>query len=80
MNLLELFDRTEKNCEFYEQEKDNIALLNEIGVLRGIMYCIESVMGEENARGAVGWARYSQFDTLIRTQERLKANMKGEQE
>ena len=74
MNLLELFDRTTKNCEFYEQEQDNAALLNEIGVLRGIMYCIESVMGEENARSVIGWSRVVKFDTLIRTQVRLREN------
>lgn len=77
MSLLELFDRTFKNCEFYEQEHDNDALLNEIGVLRGIMYCIESVMGEENARSVVGWSRSVKFDTMIRMQVRLRE--KGEQ-
>lgn len=39
--LLSLYDRTLKNCEFYERENDKIHLLAEIGCLRGISYCLE---------------------------------------
>ena len=41
--ILNLFDRTIANCEFYEKEKQDMKLLNEIGCLRGIAYCLESV-------------------------------------
>jgi len=41
--LLEIFNRTMQNCEFYEAEKQDTKLLNEIGCLRGIAYCLESV-------------------------------------
>lgn len=33
--------RTIKNCKTYEQWKDKKHLLNEIGALRGIAYCLE---------------------------------------
>lgn len=36
-----LYDRTIKNCRFYEKEGDHLRLLNEIGCLRGIAYCLE---------------------------------------
>lgn len=39
--LNELFERTLKNCAFYEKEGKTISLANEIGVLRGIGYCME---------------------------------------
>ena len=40
--LNELFERTLKNCSFYEKEGKTINLVNEIGVLRGIgYYCME---------------------------------------
>ncbi len=39
----DIFERTLRNCEFYEKEKKPNALCNEIGVLRGIMYCMEIV-------------------------------------
>ena len=42
-SMLELFERTLKNCRFYKEEGDTARLLNEIGVLRGIAYCMEEV-------------------------------------
>ena len=41
--LLELFDRTMRNCLFYEREGKPNCLLNEIGVLRGICYALNEV-------------------------------------
>ena len=38
--LLQLFDRTMRNCLFYEKEGKTNCLLNEIGVLRGIDYVL----------------------------------------
>lgn len=76
LSLLELYDRTQKNCQFYEQQENAPALLNEIGVLRGIMYCIESAVGEENAVGTIGRIRHSEFLRLIQLQRILRE--KGE--
>jgi hypothetical protein len=42
-NLLEIYDRTIANCLFYERENKKAHLLNEIGVLRGVAYCLESM-------------------------------------
>lgn len=39
--LNSLYQRTLENCKFYETENKPLALLNEIGVLRGIAYCLE---------------------------------------
>ena len=41
--LMDLFKRTLSNCEFYENENRTTSLLNEIGVLRGIAYCLEAL-------------------------------------
>lgn len=40
--MKELYERTIRNCEYYEANKDFKRLLNEIGVLRGIAYCLEN--------------------------------------
>ena len=42
MKLMDLFNRTLSNCEFYENENRTTSLLNEIGVLRGIAYCLKT--------------------------------------
>lgn len=39
--LIESFERTLRNCSFYEKEGKAMSLANEIGVLRGIAYCME---------------------------------------
>lgn len=39
--MKEIYQRTINNCKFYLQENDK-RLLNEIGVLRGVCYCLES--------------------------------------
>lgn len=40
-NMIEAYNNTLKNCKFYEEQGNKNALLNEIGVLRGIFYCME---------------------------------------
>lgn len=40
--IMEIYERTMKNCFFYQERGFKDALLNEIGVLRGIMYCMEA--------------------------------------
>lgn len=40
--LFRMYSRTINNCHFYENEKMAECLLNEIGVLRGISYALET--------------------------------------
>lgn len=40
-SLKESYERTLNNCRFYEKENKPWSLMNEIGVLRGLMYAIE---------------------------------------
>ena len=42
-DLKELYNRTMNNCDFYKSENNAAALLNEIGVLRGIGYCMDAI-------------------------------------
>ena len=44
--FLELYERTYNNCVFYRESGKKKELLNEIGALRGIAYCIEAAVGE----------------------------------
>lgn len=46
--LLYLYNRTMKNCRFYMENGKEDHLLNEIGVLRGIAYCMEAVLDGGN--------------------------------
>lgn len=39
----EIYKRTMQNCLFYQEKGFEDALLNEIGVLRGVVYCMETV-------------------------------------
>jgi hypothetical protein len=41
--LIDIFERTKRNCSYYEKEKKHMSLMNEIGCLRGIAYCLEAV-------------------------------------
>ena len=42
-SVTEAYGNTLKNCKYYEDNKDYTALLNEVGVLRGIVYCMETI-------------------------------------
>ena len=42
-NIQAIYDRTLRNCMFYLSEGKEISLANEIGVLRGIVYCMEEL-------------------------------------
>ena len=44
--MKDIFERTKNNCRFYEKEGKQSSLLNEIGVLRGIAYCLEVMTGK----------------------------------
>jgi hypothetical protein len=68
--LIEIYERTLQNCLFYEKEDKKEDLLNEIGALRGISYCLE----------AVGICTHNeQFLRLIDLQQKLKTNLKEEE-
>ena len=40
--LYRLYNRTLNNCMYYEEERKTLELINEIGVLRGIAYCLQA--------------------------------------
>lgn len=42
-SFIESYTRTLNNCKFYEKEGKYWSLMNEIGVLRGLMYGMEMV-------------------------------------
>lgn len=46
MNIVEIYERTKANCSYYEREGKRLSLLNEIGVLRGVAYCLEVMTGK----------------------------------
>ena len=64
--LRKLYERTMSNCQFYEREGKQAHLLNEIGVLRGIAYCMEA-FGEPPFQDP-------EFLRLISLQENFKKN------
>ena len=64
----ELFERTLNNCKFYRREKDIAGLLNEIGVLRGIAYCMEA---------ADMCPHTEEFVEFIRLQQEMKSHAAG---
>ena len=39
--LMGIYERTLNNCKFYEKQEDRAHLLNEVGCLRGVAYCME---------------------------------------
>ena len=39
--MMSIYMRTLNNCKFYQKKEMKASLLNEIGVLRGIAYCLE---------------------------------------
>lgn len=45
--LMNLYSRTISNCRYYKSKGMKNSLLNEIGVLRGILYCIEGILEED---------------------------------
>ena len=63
--MLDIYKRTLNNCEFYEKENKPLNLLNEIGVLRGVAYCLE-------AAGLDFAFNNSRFEHFIKVQQELK--------
>lgn len=67
--LFKIYNRTYRNCVFYKEEHNEPALLNEIGVLRGIAYCIEEIVGEDKLFTVIA---FSSFKEMIDEQNRLR--------
>lgn len=67
--LLTVYTRTLKNCLYYWEEGKPAALLNEIGVLRGCVYALEQIVGENNI---FDYIQYDLFSKLIDKQQELK--------
>ena len=40
-SMMILYDRTLRNCQYYESKNDIPNLIAEIGCLRGIAYCLQ---------------------------------------
>ena len=68
-NLMDIYNRTYRNCEFYRAQGNKAALLNEIGVLRGIVYCLEAIVGSDFVYQLVS---FSAFKEMIDEQQRMK--------
>lgn len=68
-DMIRLYERTYKNCLFYQSEGRKVELLNEIGVLRGIVYCIESVIGSDNVYRLIN---FSEFTKMMEEQQKMK--------
>lgn len=66
--FLELYERTYNNCVFYRESGKKKELLNEIGALRGIAYCIEAAVGEDNMEHLID---YPDFVKMIALQPEL---------
>lgn len=72
MTLIDLYNRTYNNCVFYKNEGKDAALLNEIGVLRGIMYCLNEIVGEDRVNIGVNSIEFAE---MIADQQRLKEEL-----
>lgn len=72
--LLDIYERTDRNCAYYESKNDDALLLNEIGVLRGIAYAIEELLNEEQMFKMVG---LEGLEKRMKKQEELKKKMRG---
>lgn len=62
--IRDIYIRTMNNCNFYKEIGDSASLLNEIGVLRGIAYCMEIT--------GVPYPDFDEFKEMIETQNKLK--------
>lgn len=63
-DIKQSFERTMNNCIFYETEGKTIALVNEIGVLRGLCYAMQ-ILG-------IGSFNSEEFLHFIDVQQKLK--------
>ena len=75
-NIISIYNRTYNNCKFYFEKGENRRLLNEIGVLRGIVYCIQSIIGENNKHFALN--RLIDFPAFLEMIEKQNEFLEGE--
>ena len=61
--MIKVYERTLMNCSFYESRGMERKLLNEIGVLRGVAYCLEDTGNSDVVD--------MRFVKMIETAERL---------
>lgn len=69
--LYALYRRTYRNCVFYMDENRQLELLNEIGVLRGIVYCIEEIDPNPCLR-----VDFNEFAEMIGVQNAMKGEVR----
>lgn len=67
-NIIAIYNRTYNNCKFYYEQGNSKRLLNEIGVLRGIVYCIGAAIGENNINNVID---FPAFTEMIKKQTEL---------
>lgn len=69
--MIALLDRTYYNCLFYKENNNSYSLANEIGVLRGIAYCLSEIAGI--------CPHNEDFLEMIEIQQKLKSrDLKGD--
>lgn len=71
--IIDVYNRTMNNCKTHIQYDNTASLLNEIGVLRGVAYCMEIV--------GIPYPNFTEFQEMIDIQQKLKhyyANIKKE--
>lgn len=57
-NIVDIYNRTYENCKFYFEQGKEKHLLNEIGALRGIVYCIGATIGEDNINNVIDFPAF----------------------
>ena len=60
-NIIQIYNRTYSNCIFYYEKGDNRRLLNEIGTLRGIVYCIAAIVGEGSVNNVIDFPAFAEM-------------------
>lgn len=62
--IIDVYNRTMNNCKTYIQHGNTSSLLNEIGVLRGVAYCMEI--------NGISYPDFTEFKKMIDIQQDLK--------
>lgn len=66
--LFNLYNRTYHNCLYYKERNMEKELLNEIGVLRGIGYCLDAITGDKKFT----IIDFTMFREMIEEQNRIR--------
>jgi hypothetical protein len=62
--IIDVYNRTMNNCKTYMLNDNTSSLLNEIGVLRGVAYCMEI--------SGIPYPNFTEFQKMIDIQQNLK--------